>query len=73
MPMSKSKLYAWLLSILGFQMQGCHNGDYYEEIEDVEYKGKNIQNVVFGKVLEVKNHPESDHLHILNIEFISQP
>ena len=31
-PMSKSKLYAWLLSILGFQMQGCHNYDY-EEIE----------------------------------------
>ena len=36
MPMSKSKLYAWLLSILGFQMQGCHNGDY-DDFREVEY------------------------------------
>ena len=38
------------------------------EIEGVEYKGKDIQNVVFGKVLEVKNHPESNHLHILKVD-----
>jgi len=38
------------------------------EIEEVEYKGKNIQNVVFGKVLEVNNHPESNHLHILKVD-----
>ena len=38
------------------------------EIEGVEYKGKNIQNVVFGKVLSVDNHPESNHLHILNVD-----
>ena len=34
MPMSKSTLYAWILSILGFQMQGCHG---HEDFEDVEY------------------------------------
>ena len=38
------------------------------EIEGVEYKGKNIQNVVFGKVLKVENHPNSDHLHILSVD-----
>lgn len=34
MAMSKSTLYACFLSILGFQMQGCHG---HEEFEDVEY------------------------------------
>ncbi len=38
------------------------------EIEGVEYKGKDIQNVVFGKVLSVENHPESNHLHILKVD-----
>jgi len=38
------------------------------EIEGVEYKGKNVQNVVFGKVLSVENHPESNHLHILKVD-----
>ena len=38
------------------------------EIEDYEIKGEKIQNVVFGKVLEVNNHPESKHLHVLKID-----
>ena len=38
------------------------------EIEGYEEKGKNIQNVVFGKVLEVENHPESTKLHILKVD-----
>lgn len=38
------------------------------EIEDVEVKGENIQNVVFGKILSVENHPESNHLHILKVD-----
>lgn len=38
------------------------------EIEGVEYKGKNVQNVVFGKVLSVEKHPESNHLHILKVD-----
>ena len=38
------------------------------EIEAVEVKGKDIQDVVFGKVLSVENHPESNHLHILKVD-----
>lgn len=42
------------------------------EIENVEYMGKNIQDVVFGKVLKVENHPNSDHLHILSVDVGSE-
>ena len=38
------------------------------EIEGVEVKGADVQNVVFGKVLKVENHPESNHLHILKVD-----
>lgn len=38
------------------------------EIEGYEIKGKDTYNVVFGKILEVKNHPESNHLHILKVD-----
>jgi len=38
------------------------------EIEGVEYKGKNTYGVVFGKILEVQNHPESQKLHILKVD-----
>jgi len=42
------------------------------EIEDVEIKGEKIQDVVFGKILKVVDHPESDHLHILNVDVGSE-
>ena len=38
------------------------------EIEGYEVKGEKIQNVVFGKVLEVNDHPESTHLHVLKVD-----
>ncbi len=38
------------------------------EIEGFEEKGKSIQNVVFGRILKVENHPNSDHLHILQVD-----
>ena len=38
------------------------------EIEGYEIKGEKIQNVVFGKVLTVEKHPESNHLHILKVD-----
>jgi len=38
------------------------------EIEGVEFKGKNINNVVFGKILSVDNMPQSDHLHLLKVD-----
>lgn len=38
------------------------------EIEGYEEKGKDTYGVVFGKILEVKNHPLSNHLHILKVD-----
>ena len=38
------------------------------EIEEITEVGKNTSGVVFGKILEVKNHPESNHLHILKVD-----
>lgn len=38
------------------------------EIEDVYNMGENTKNVVLAKILEVKNHPDSDHLHILKVD-----
>lgn len=38
------------------------------EIEDVEHKGEDTSGVVFARILEVENHPKSDHLHILKVD-----
>ena len=38
------------------------------EIEDIEYKGQDTVGVVFAKILEVNEHPKSDHLHILKVD-----
>ena len=38
------------------------------EIENIEVKGADTYGVVFGKILEVKNHPESNKLHILKVD-----
>lgn len=38
------------------------------EVEGVEYKGKDIENVVVAKILTVENHPNSNHLHILTVD-----
>lgn len=37
------------------------------EIEGVEYKGKEIENVVVAEILSVENHPQSQKLHILKV------
>ena len=37
------------------------------EVEGVEYKGKNIENVVVAEILSVDNHPNSQKLHILKV------
>ena len=37
------------------------------EVEGVEYKGKEIENVVVAEILSVENHPESKKLHILKV------
>ena len=38
------------------------------EIEKVEYVGRDLENIVVAKILEVLPHPESDHLHILKVD-----
>ena len=37
------------------------------EVEGVEYKGKEIENVVVAEILSVNEHPESKKLHILTV------
>ena len=37
------------------------------EVEGVECKGKEIENVVVAEILSVENHPESQKLHILKV------
>ncbi|MBO4570164.1 MAG: phenylalanine--tRNA ligase subunit beta [Clostridia bacterium] len=38
------------------------------EIEEITEVGKETSGVVFGQILEVKNHPDSNHLHILKVD-----
>lgn len=39
------------------------------EVEnEIYYKGEDIQNVVVGEIKTVKNHPNSDKLHILEVD-----
>lgn len=38
------------------------------EIENVEYMGAKTHGVVFGKILEVSNHPTNGHWHILKVD-----
>lgn len=38
------------------------------EIEGVEYKGAKTHGVVFGRILEINEHPKSKKLHILKVD-----
>ena len=38
------------------------------EIEEVEYMGAKTYGVVFGKILEVSDHPTNKHWHILKVD-----
>lgn len=38
------------------------------EVEGIEYKGKDIKDVVVGEIISCENHPDSDHLHILKVD-----
>ncbi len=38
------------------------------EVEGVEHKGKEIENVVVAEIMSVENHPESQKLHILKVD-----
>mgnify|MGYP000481951465 CR=1 FL=1 len=34
------------------------------EVEGIEYKGKDVKDVVVGEILSCEDHPDSDHLHL---------
>ena len=38
------------------------------EVEDVEYRGKNIENVVTCKILKIEKHPDADKLVVCDID-----
>lgn len=38
------------------------------EVEGIEYKGKDIKDVVVGEILSCEAHPDSDHLHLLKVD-----
>lgn len=38
------------------------------EVEGIEYKGKDIKDVVVGEIISCENHPDSDHLHVLKVD-----
>jgi len=42
------------------------------EIENVEYMGSKTHGVVFGKILEVSEHPTNKHWHILKVDIKSK-
>ena len=42
------------------------------ELENVEYKGREIKDVVVGQILSVEKHPNSEKLHLLKVDVGSE-
>ncbi|MBO4889639.1 MAG: phenylalanine--tRNA ligase subunit beta [Lachnospiraceae bacterium] len=38
------------------------------EVEEIIYKGRDIENVVVGQIISCEAHPDSDHLHVLKVD-----
>ena len=38
------------------------------EVEDVEKKGEKLKKIVVGHVLTCEDHPNSDHLHLCQVD-----
>ena len=38
------------------------------EVEDIIYKGNDIEKVVAGKIINIENHPDSKKLHLLKVD-----
>ena len=38
------------------------------EVEGIEYKGADVQDVVVGEIISCEDHPDSDHLHLLKVD-----
>ena len=62
----------WLRDYADIDVETKELGDILtmtgSKVETIESRGKDIKNVVIGKVLSVEKHPDSDHLHIAKIE-----
>ena len=37
------------------------------EVEGIEYKGKNVNKVIVGRIESIENHPKSNKLHLLKV------
>ncbi len=42
------------------------------EVEDIHEYGKNIRDVVVGKIIEINNHPNSKKLHLVKVDIGSE-
>lgn len=42
------------------------------EVEDIIYKGNDIEKVVAGKIISIENHPNSKKLHLLKVDVGSE-
>ena len=38
------------------------------EVEGIEYKGRDVNGVVVGEIIQCEDHPDSDHLHVLKVD-----
>ena len=38
------------------------------EVEDIIYKGKEVQGVIIAEIKSVENHPNSKKLHLLKVD-----
>jgi len=38
------------------------------EVEGIEYKGRDVKDVVIGEIISCEDHPDSDHLHVLKVD-----
>ncbi len=38
------------------------------EVEGIEYKGRDVKDVVVGEIVSCEDHPDSDHLHVLKVD-----
>ena len=46
-----------------------------QEVENIELQGENLKNILTSKILELKMHPDSDHLTVCQVDngsFVSQ-
>ncbi len=62
----------WLKEYSDIDVNAVELGDILtmtgSKVESIEQKGKDIENVVVGKILKIQDHPDSDHLVITSVD-----